>query len=58
MIKIGTGIDILGGINVFTGGLTIKQGTLAAASVTALGGSAGNNGTVFLGDTTGAATRP
>ena len=42
VIKIGTGTDILGGTNTFTGGLTIKQGTIAAASVTALGGTGGN----------------
>jgi len=43
----------ISGTNTFTGGLTIKQGTVSATSVTTIGGTGGNTGTVFLGDTTG-----
>ena len=53
LIKIGTGSQTFGGANTFTGGLTIKNGTIVASTVnTALGGATGT-GTVTLGDTTG-----
>lgn len=58
LIKIGSGTQTLSGVNTFNGGLTIKNGTMIAATVnTALGGSsagvANGLGTVTLGDTSG-----
>ncbi len=61
LTKIGTGALTLSGANTFTGGLTIKNGTIVASTVnTALGGSsagvANGLGAVTLGDTTGTST--
>jgi autotransporter-associated beta strand protein len=58
LIKIGTGTQTLSGANTFTGGLTIKNGTIIAGTVnTALGASSAGvaNGlsSVTLGDTSG-----
>jgi autotransporter-associated beta strand protein len=58
LAKTGTGTQTISGANTFTGGLTIKSGTIIAATVnTALGGSsagvANGLGTVTLGDSTG-----
>ena len=52
VIKSGTGNWTLSNVNTFTGGLTIKSGTLTvASSSSALGGS--GTGAVTLGDTSG-----
>ena len=54
LIKVGTGTLTLSGANSFSGGLTIKDGTVSGTtSASALGGSGA--GTVLLGDTSGGA---
>ena len=53
IVKIGTGTQILGGANTFTGGLTIKAGTISAVTSTSALGGTGGLGNVTLGDNTG-----
>lgn len=54
LIKVGTGTLTLSGVNSFSGGLTIRAGTVSASgTASALGGSGA--GTVLLGDTGGSA---
>jgi autotransporter-associated beta strand protein len=54
VVKIGSGSQSLQtGTNTFSGGLTIRNGSIIALNSTVLGGAGGNSGAITLGDTSG-----
>jgi autotransporter-associated beta strand protein len=54
VVKIGSGSQSLQtGTNTFSGGLTIRNGSIIALNSTVLGGAGGNSGSITLGHTAG-----
>jgi fibronectin-binding autotransporter adhesin len=56
IVMAGTGTLVMGGANTFTGGITVKSGTLQKNGSSAGTATAFGAGTILLGDTTGTAT--